>query len=107
MWGAVLLTQGVLEITVLYESLCSKWQELCGSSELLLLMRQDSITQGTGSDHASVQSSGFCRVKTNNLLWCEAACSAVPVQTQRELGAVPMRSHPDKSVHRTDQKVGG
>lgn len=40
------------------------------------------------------------RVKIDeNLPWCEAACSAVPTQTQQELGAGPVRSHPDKSVH--------
>lgn len=34
-----------------------------------------------------------------NLPWCEAACSAMPTQTQQELRAVPVRSHPDKSLH--------
>lgn len=88
---------GDLEVAALYESLCSQWQAFGGSPELLLLMRQDAITQGTGRDHTSVQSSGFYRAEINdNLLCCEAACS---IQTQQQLGAAPVRSHPDKSVH--------
>lgn len=89
-----------LEIAALYESLFSKRQELSGSPELLLLMRQDGITQGTGRDHTSVQSRSFHRAEISDiLLWCEAACPVVPIQTQQNLGAVPLRSHPDKSVH--------
>lgn len=81
-------------------SLCSYWQELGGSPEQLLLTRQDGITQGTEWwNHTSVQSSSFYRAKiAGNSLWCEAACSGVPIQTQQELGAAPVRSHPDKSV---------
>lgn len=96
----MLLAQGDLETAALYESLCSKQQELNRSPELLLLLGQDTITQWTGRYHNSAQSSGFYRVEINdNLLWCEAACSVVAEQTQQELGAAPVRSHPDKSVH--------
>lgn len=91
---------GGLETAALYESLCSKQQELSGSPELLLLLGQDTITQWTGRYRNTVRSSGFYRIEINdNLLWCEAACSKVAVQTQQELGAAPVRSHPDKSVH--------
>ncbi|CAN0110182.1 unnamed protein product [Bubo scandiacus] len=97
----MLLTQWDLETATLCKSICSKQQELSGSPELLFLLGQDTITQWTGRYRTSVQSSGFYRVEINdNLLWCEAACSAVAVQTQQELGAAPVRSHPDKSVHR-------
>lgn len=96
----MLLTQGSLETAALSESLCSKQQELSGSPELLLLLGQDTITQWIGRYRASVRSSGFYRAEIkDNLLWCEAACSAVTVQTQQEPGAAPVRSHPDKLVH--------
>ncbi|KAJ7409291.1 hypothetical protein WISP_01473 [Willisornis vidua] len=96
----MLLTQEDLKIAAMHESICSKQQELSGSPELLLLLGQDAITQWTGRDHTSVQSGSFCRVEINDiLLWCEADSSVVAIQTQQELGAIPMRSHPDKFVH--------
>lgn len=76
----MLLIQGDLETAVLSESICFKQQELSGSPELLNLLQQDTIIQWTWRYHTSVQSSGFYGIEINdNLLWCEAACSAVSV----------------------------